>query len=120
MTDTYVLINDQPYPTDTDDEIAAARMKLAEYGFRVGVVYAGDPECPDSYANGQLLHPAEDALDQLLAQVKDGGREIDDRLPTFGGDDPEDTYGVWSWDKARLMVGTCGADMEIISRGDGS
>jgi len=37
-------------------------------------------------------------------------------LPTFGGDEPDDTTEVWSWDEENLLVGTCCSDWEIISR----
>lgn len=37
-------------------------------------------------------------------------------LPTFGGDEPRDTAGVWSWDATRLLVGTCAADLQIVPR----
>jgi hypothetical protein len=37
-------------------------------------------------------------------------------LPTYGGPEPADTQGVWSWDKHRLLVGTCGDDLEIVDR----
>jgi hypothetical protein len=37
-------------------------------------------------------------------------------MPTFGGDEPEDTGGVWSWDKTHLLVGSCADDLEIIAR----
>lgn len=36
-------------------------------------------------------------------------------LPTFGGDEPSDTQGVWSWDETRLLVGY-GSDLEIVGR----
>lgn len=39
-------------------------------------------------------------------------------LPTFGGAEPRDTSGVWSWDEGRLLVGTCGSDLRIVSRND--
>lgn len=45
------------------------------------------------------------------------GNDIDfAELPTFGGEEPSDTSGVWSWDKNNLLVGTCVDDMEIVSR----
>lgn len=45
------------------------------------------------------------------------GNDIDFAdLPTFGGEEPSDTSGVWSWDKDNLLVGTCVDDMEIVSR----
>ena len=37
-------------------------------------------------------------------------------LPTFGGDEPHDTTGIWSWDEDRLIVGTCADDVEIVPR----
>lgn len=36
-------------------------------------------------------------------------------LPTFGGPEPEDTMGVWSWDESRLIVGE-GDNLEIVTR----
>lgn len=37
-------------------------------------------------------------------------------LPVFGGAAPANTEGVWSWDRHRLLVGTCAQDLEIIPR----
>ena len=37
-------------------------------------------------------------------------------LPTFGGEAPDDTRGIWSWDETRLIVGTCADDLEIMER----
>lgn len=37
-------------------------------------------------------------------------------LPTFGGVEPRDTSGVWSWDETRLLVGTCASDLWIEAR----
>mgnify|MGYP003625742748 CR=1 FL=1 len=39
-------------------------------------------------------------------------------LPTFGGTMPADTIEIFSWDKTRLLVGTCADDMRIISRSE--
>ena len=36
-------------------------------------------------------------------------------LPEFGGDAPESTEGVWSWDEERLLVGE-GWSWEIVDR----
>lgn len=36
-------------------------------------------------------------------------------LPTFGGEAPADTRGVWSWDEAGLLVGD-GGDWRILPR----
>lgn len=37
-------------------------------------------------------------------------------LPTFGGPDPDDTVGVWSWDADSLLIGTCVDDLAIVPR----
>lgn len=39
-------------------------------------------------------------------------------LPTFGGTEPSDTAGVWSWDADRVLVGTCADDLMIEHRSD--
>lgn len=39
-------------------------------------------------------------------------------LPTFGGRTPRDTFGVWSWDATRAIVGSCAADVEIVDRSE--
>lgn len=36
-------------------------------------------------------------------------------LPIFGGDQPSDAMGVWSWDVDNLLVGE-GSGFEIVSR----
>jgi len=35
-------------------------------------------------------------------------------LPVFGGEVPEDTSGVWSWDKRNLLVGA--GDLTVVAR----
>lgn len=57
-------------------------------------------------------------LDTLLAQMRAGDLDGEDwsSLPTFGGDEPHNTQGVWSWDEGRVLVGSCRADAEIIDR----
>ena len=39
-------------------------------------------------------------------------------LQTFGGDEPDSTLGVWSWDSNSLLVGTCADDLKIVSRAE--
>jgi hypothetical protein len=62
------------------------------------------------------------SLDELLDVLREleDNRELDDIditfLPTFGGSEPVDTYGIWSWDADRLLVGACIDDMEIVGR----
>lgn len=50
--------------------------------------------------------------------MKHGGLDMTS-LPTFGGEEPTDTSGVWSYDPTRLLVdGTDGtADYKIVPRG---
>ena len=38
------------------------------------------------------------------------------KLPSFGGEEPEDTTGVWSWDEKNVLVGESAYDLEIVSR----
>ena len=47
--------------------------------------------------------------------VGDYGRAIED-APTFGGTEPADTMGVWSWDADRLLVGEGWEGAEIMTR----
>ena len=58
-------------------------------------------------------------LDELTQDVldRDEHNNITD-LPTFGGTEPSDTDGIWSWDESRLLVGTCIDDMVIEDRED--
>ena len=39
-------------------------------------------------------------------------------LPTFGGDEPDDTTGIWSWDEADIMVSWGDGEFIIDSRRD--
>jgi hypothetical protein len=68
------------------------------------------------------------SLEELLAILREieaecRGSEMDPAavydatsLPTFGGDAPNDTSGIWSWDEKALLVGTCVDDMRIQKR----
>ena len=61
-------------------------------------------------------------LDDLLEILTDDSTEIDSdemvALPTFGGGEPDNTLGVWSWDETRLLVGSCSDDYEIVDRSE--
>ena len=37
-------------------------------------------------------------------------------LPTYGGEEPDDTTEIWSWDEDRLIAGTCADDVQIVPR----
>jgi len=59
-------------------------------------------------------------LDDLIESVRAGeytDRQMTD-LPTYGGEEPESTEGVWSWDATRLLIGACPDDFHIVDRED--
>jgi hypothetical protein len=55
-------------------------------------------------------------LTELLDAVVDGRVELTDDMPTFGGDEPDCTVGVWSWDDTHLLVGDCVSDLAMVTR----
>ena len=59
-------------------------------------------------------------LDELLAAMRAG--EIDENafasLPTFGGEEPRNTNGVWSWNATHVLVGEGKNDFAILDRND--
>ena len=63
------------------------------------------------------------SLKELLENIKTAKSCLDDQdisnldltsLPTFGGVEPDETIGIWSWDKDNLLIGD--GDFEIVSR----
>jgi hypothetical protein len=49
------------------------------------------------------------SLEDLLEHIQSGSTISDrdmSKLPTFGGDEPDGTLGIFSWDKTRLLVQT--------------
>jgi hypothetical protein len=53
---TYIVISEETYLTDTDEEIAAARQALRDAGLAEAEVFAGEPDgSGDSYRNGAKL-----------------------------------------------------------------
>ena len=76
-----------------------------------------EAEGRDAFAEMRdALQPAD--LDELAEAMRSGRIDCFDELPTFGGDEPTDTSGVWSWDATRAIVGNCAEDIEIISRAE--
>ncbi len=61
-------------------------------------------------------------LDALLDQIDAGewspesGRDWSS-MPTFGGEEPDDTIEVWSWDADRLLVGS-DFDVKLVTRAE--
>ncbi len=57
-------------------------------------------------------------LDDLYTGIRCGEAELTADLPTFGGETPEDTQEIWSWDETRLMVGTDTNNIDIVLRSE--
>ena len=55
-------------------------------------------------------------LQALFESIKHGDTELDSKLQTFDGVEPDDTAGIWSWNEKCIMVGTCVDDLTIESR----
>jgi hypothetical protein len=59
-------------------------------------------------------------LEAILAiRQEDQSIEFDkimERLPTFGGEEPAETDGIWSWDRDNLLVSNGAGDLAIIDR----
>lgn len=46
------------------------------------------------------------------------GSHVDwDDLPTYGGKEPADTKGIWSWDPECVLIGS-GSDVKVMTRAD--
>ena len=52
---TWTKISEQVYFTDTDAEILEAKEALKAAELDQAVIFVGDPDSPDCYANGQIL-----------------------------------------------------------------
>ena len=127
---SYVIIKDQPYTTDTEKDVLLARFEMACAGIKELPVFFGEPNSPDSYQS-ETIRIAVNDLQDLLELLKEAEAELSDpdaigddvvqradlcSLPTYGGEWPADTLGVWSWDERRLLVGTCIDDMKLVTR----
>jgi hypothetical protein len=69
-------------------------------------------ELRDALLAGRYDEPSDDS---------DGGdlwenHNTTTELPTFGGEEPSDTNGVWSWDETHLLIGEGGDDFVIVPR----
>lgn len=56
-----------------------------------------------------------------LVELHQEGREDEIQmtsLPLFGGQEPEHTLGVWSWDEEHLLIGEGWSDFMIVNRAD--
>ena len=72
----------------------------------------------------EALNAAGDEIKRLQQDGLDSGGLIGDygrsvsECPTFGGDEPEDTAGVWSWDDTHLLVGEGWGGLQLVARGE--
>lgn len=59
-----------------------------------------------------------DLLNNLIELHQDGREEEIQMcsLPFFGGQEPEYTLGVWSWDEENLLIGEGWTDLMIVNR----
>ena len=55
-------------------------------------------------------------LSDLCDAITEQAIELTDELDDFGGEEPDCTVGVWSWDDTHVLVGTHAGDVEIVSR----
>lgn len=51
----YVCLEEDTYPVDIEEEIVVAQKAMLDAGVGELPVWVGDPECPDSYRNGETL-----------------------------------------------------------------
>ena len=58
-------------------------------------------------------------LEALMAAMDEGDAHLPqwDDLPTYGGEAPDNTLEVWSWDDGRLLV-SAGGTLEIVTRAE--
>lgn len=74
--------------------------------------------------NLEALRDAMREIDAGRAQPEDYGLPVAHgdldwtSLPTFGGVEPADTSGIWSWDETRILWGACADELEIVDRAD--
>ena len=70
------------------------------------------------------LNAAGDEIKRLQADGEDAGALIGDYgraledCATFGGDAPEDTAGMWSWDDTHLLAGEGWGGLQLVARGE--
>lgn len=114
----YVKIKNTARNVDTEDQILTARFEMALAGIVSADVYDGD-----IYDTGEELHSA-GTLDELCELLREVRRECPDvyghadfsSLPTYGGETPHQTMGIWSWDDTRKMVDCDFDGFKIVDR----
>jgi len=56
------------------------------------------------------------AIESNDPRTQDQHGQLSTDLPTFGGEEPESTLQVWSWDARRLLVTNEIGELEIVER----
>lgn len=65
----------------------------------------------------ELLKAMQEIQDECRENETDSEAIYDiTSLPTFGGTEPSNTAGIWSWDEQNLLVGDCLDEMKITPR----
>ena len=95
------------------------RMPDGEYFMLFGAFWCCTPEAPFKPCDYDEFYDHCKDLDDLYFVMKHDNQNLMDwsELPTFGGEELEDTTEVWSWDEKRMIVGSCGYELEIVDRG---
>lgn len=104
---------------DFDDETAADLRARFHIGF---VARCTAIEKSVLTVDGVVLGRDITSLDELAQAIEANAEELIDvgadlsRLPRFGGEEPEDTTGIWSWDEMRLLVGDGPGVLQVVPR----
>lgn len=78
------------------------------------------PQVQSAVNGAQTLAQLMIAVDECMGAMSEQDRANVDltMLPTYGGDAPRQTYGVWSWDAGSVLVGDGPGYWQIISRSE--
>lgn len=107
---------------DTDGDLCGQEHNP---GNSPAAVYADDVMVllEDTVLEWAAMHPARcEDLDELWVALERFGSDMEaagvdlTSLPTFGGEEPSDTQGVYSWDEGRLLIDDGDGGYEIVER----
>jgi hypothetical protein len=111
LDDLNRLFDEQSAEIDTDDDNQVQSLKekiLRDYDCEnySRIPDSNDPanatDLNDLYR--RLLKIQESELSDCYLMVQDAKNVRTDNLPTFGGEEPADTYAVFSWDKDNILT----------------
>lgn len=78
--------------------------------------FIGWTECGQHRTASGAIDDLRDLRDALASYGKHDDRFDTDTIPTFGGEEPEDTCETWSWSETHLLVGPCWSELGIVPR----